>query len=232
MKLKTLPQISVILPCRNEERSLNQCLVYIHKVFQDHQLDAEVIVSDSSSDRSAQIAKSNNTVLVKHDQEGYGIACLKGFEAARGKYLFLADCDGSYDFREIPKFIEALATGHDFVIGNRFGGIIEKGAMPWHHQYIGNPVLSFILRLIFQAEVFDAHCGMRALTKEAFDKLSLNTKGMEFASEMIVKAKQHKFKIKEIPINYHKRIGQSKLRSFVDGWRHLRFMISYSTNPT
>ncbi len=222
------PEISIILPCRNEEQAIEFCLKQIKKVIKYNNLDAEIIVSDSSSDSSPEIAKSNNVILIKHDKEGYGNAYLEGFKHAKGKYIFMADCDGSYDFNEIPNFIKYLKEGFDFVIGDRFLGNMEKGAMSFSHRYIGNPILSFILRLFFFNKIGDSQCGMRAIKKEAFNKLNLKTTGMEFASEMIVKALKNNFKIKEIPINYYKRKGVSKLRGFSDAWKHLRFMLLYS----
>jgi len=222
------PQISIILPCRNEEKALGQCLDSIKEVIAKNRIDGEIVVSDSSVDDSPLIAKRHHVKLIKHNQEGYGRAYLEGFKAARGKYLFLADADGSYDFNEIPKFINRLEQGFDFVIGNRFKGNIEEGAMPWLHRYVGNPILSFLLRLFFRADIHDVHCGMRAIKRESLEKLNLSTSGMEFASEMIVKVVKNKLKVSELAINYKKRLGKSKLRSFVDGWRHLRFMLLYS----
>lgn len=227
-RLERNPEISVILPCRNEEKALPSCLKLIKEVIKRHNLDAEIIVSDSSSDKSPEIAKKEGVRLVKHDKEGYGIAYLEGFNAARGKYLFMADADGSYDFNEIPKFVQYLREGYDFVIGDRFGGKMESAAMPFLHKYLGNPMLSGILRLFYGTRIHDCHCGMRAITREAVRKLNLRTTGMEFASEMIVKALKAKLRVKEIPIDYHEREGESKLNSFKDGWRHLRFMLLYS----
>jgi len=140
----------------------------------------------------------------------------------------MADCDGSYDFREIPKFSMALEKGFDFAVGNRFGGNIEEGAMTALHRYVGNPALSGLFRLFFKSDIRDVHCGMRAITRKALDRLNLQTGGMEFASEMIIKALRGDFRIAQIRINYSKRKGESKLRSFSDGWRHLRFMLLYS----
>lgn len=222
------PELSVVLPCRNEEESLGSCLQQIREVLEASNISAEIIVSDSSVDNSPQIARRFNVTLVKHDKEGYGMAYLEGFKAASGKYIFCADPDGSYDFAEIPRFLDCLRGGYDFVIGNRFKGRIARGAMPWLHRYIGNPVLSLIVKMFFGARISDTQCGMRALTKEALDKLRLKALGMEFASEMIIKAVQKRIKVKELPINYYQRIGKSKLKSFADGWRHLRFMLLYS----
>ncbi|MFQ5646726.1 MAG: glycosyltransferase family 2 protein [bacterium] len=224
----TDPEISVILPCRNEEEALGGCISAIKDVLKKHRITGEIIVSDSSTDRSPDIARELGVILVKHDREGYGIAYLEAFKAATGRYVFCADPDGTYDFREIPDFINCLREGYDFVIGNRFKGKIAKRAMPWSHRYIGNPLLSFILKIFFKTEISDSHCGMRALSMEALNKLKLKTSGMEFASEMVIKAIKKNLKTKELPINYYERKGKSKLRSLADGWRHLRFMLLYS----
>ena len=230
MKTETNIEVSGILPCRNEEQSLGDCILKIQEIFKKHNISGEIIVSDSSTDNSPEIAKKFNIKLVKHDKEGYGNAYLEGFKVASGKYLFCADPDGTYDFEEIPRFLKYLRNNYDFVIGDRLTGNIEKGAMPWSHRYIGNPLLSLILRVFFNTKIHDAHCGMRSLKKEVLDKLNLQTTGMEFASEMIVKALRNKIKIKELPINYHQRRGDSKLKSLTDGWRHLRFMLMYAPN--
>lgn len=223
------PEISIILPCQNEEQALGFCLQQIKKVIKNKKLSAEIIVSDSSSDKSPEIAKSyNNVVLVKHDKDGYGTAYLEAFRAAKGNYIFMADADGTYDFNEIPNFIKNLRDGHDLVLGNRFSGKIEEGAMPALNRYLGNPALSFILRLFFFTKIKDSHTGMRAIKKEALEKINLRAAGMEFASEMIVKAIKNDLKIKELPINYYKRKGLSKLRPFSDAWKHMRFMLLYS----
>jgi len=222
------PEISIILPCRDEEPALGFCLQKIKKVIEKNNLSAEIIVSDSSSDKSPEIAKKNNVVLIKHNKEGYGIAYLEAFKVAKGKYIFMADADATYDFEEIPKFIRALELGNDLVLGNRFGGKIEKNAMPFLNRYIGNPALSFVLRLFFFTKIKDSHTGMRAIKKEALEKINLRTTGMEFASEMIVKAIKNNLKIKETSINYYKRMGKSKLKPFSDAWKHTRFMLLYS----
>lgn len=223
------PEISIILPCQNEEQALGFCLQQIKKVIKNKKLSAEIIVSDSSSDKSPEIAKSyNNVVLVKHDKDGYGTAYLEAFRAAKGNYIFMADADGTYDFNEIPNFIKNLRDGHDLVLGNRFSGKIEEGAMPALNRYLGNPALSFILRLFFFTKIKDSHTGMRAIKKEALEKINLRAGGMEFASEMIVKAIKNGLKIKELPINYYKRKGSSKLKPFSDAWKHMRFMLLYS----
>jgi glycosyltransferase involved in cell wall biosynthesis len=228
MKKMENPEISIILPCLNEEKAIGSCLDAINEAVKREKLNAEIIVVDNgSTDNSCKIAKEKGARLVKEREKGYGSAYLQGFKEARGSKIFMADSDGSYDFNEIGNFIKELDE-HDFVLGNRFKGEMKKGSMPFSHKYLGNPILSGILRLFFNASIKDAHCGMRAIKKEALDKLNLRTTGMEFASEMVIKAGKNNLKIKEIPINYHKRKGSSKLKSFPDGWRHLRFMLLYS----
>lgn len=223
------PELSIILPCLNEEKAIGFCLDEIKQVIRENNLNAEIIVVDNgSTDNSRNIVKEKGADLVYEQKKGYGAAYLKGFESARGRYIFMADADASYDFKEIPRFLEYLKQNHDFVIGNRFNEKIEKGAMTWTHKYIGNPVLSGILRLFFRTKINDSHCGMRAINKRALDKLDVQTTGMEFASEMIVKAVKNKLSIKEVPIKYHRRKGDSKLSSFSDGWKHFRFMLLYS----
>jgi len=223
-----IPEISIILPCRNEEEALPFCLEKIKKVIKDNNLSAEMIVSDSSTDKSPEIAKEYGAILIKHDKEGYGRAYLEAFKFSKGKYLFLADADNTYDFSQIPDFINQLESGYDFVIGNRFSGKIEKGAMPWPNRYIGTPVLSLFLKIFFGAKIKDSQSGIRAIKKDTLEKLNLQTSGMEFASEMIIKAIKNNLKIKEIPTNYFKRIGKSKLKPFSDAWKHIRFMLLYS----
>jgi glycosyltransferase involved in cell wall biosynthesis len=225
---KKTPEISIILPCRNEEKALDFCLTQVKKVIKENNLNAEVIVSDSSTDSSPEIALKQRVILVKHNKEGYGNAYLEGLKYAKGKYIFMADADGTYDFAEIPKFTEKLKEGYDFILGDRFKGKMEKNAMSWTHKYIGNPALSSLLRLFFKTKIHDVHCGMRMIKKDALERLDLKTTGMEFASEMIIQALKNNLKIKEIPINYYKRRGKSKLNSIPDGWRHLRFMLLYS----
>ena len=221
-------ELSIILPCRNEEEALDYCLNQIKEVVRKNDIRAEIIVSDSSTDSSPDIARNHQVELIKHDKEGYGIAYLEAFQHAKGKYVFLADCDGTYDFHEIPRFLKYLREGYDFVLGDRFKNRMDKGAMSFSHKYIGNPILSGIFRFFFHSKIHDVHCGMRALSKSAVDKLNLKTVGMEFASEMVIKAVKNNLKIKELPINYSRRKGQSKLSSILDAWRHLRFMLIYS----
>jgi glycosyltransferase involved in cell wall biosynthesis len=228
MEENNFPEISIILPCRNEEQALPFCLKQIKEVIKENNLSAEIIVSDSSDDKSPEIAKKENVILVKHDKEGYGIAYLEAFKMTKGKYIFMADADASYDFKEIPNFIKQLKNGFDMVIGNRFAGKMQDKAMSFSHRYIGNPILSFMLKLFFGTKIKDSQCGMRAIKKESLEKLNLQTSGMEFASEMIIKALKNNLKIKELPIGYYPRMGNSKFKPFRDAFKHIQFMLLYS----
>ena len=228
------PYISVILPCLNEEKAIAFCLESINRVAKKENLNLEIIVVDNdSTDNSAKIVKEEaqkyGNIILEHEPiRGYGSAYLHGFSVAKGKYIFMADADTTYDFEDIPRFISKLEEGNDFVVGNRFSGMMEKNSMTFLHRKIGNPILSSLVKLFFNVKIHDIHCGARAISKEAALKLTLNTLGMEFASEMIVKASKEKLKVTEIPIKYKARIGESKLESFSDGWRHLRFILLYS----
>ncbi len=217
--------VSVVLPCRNEEEALGECLKQIKQVFADNNINGEIIVSDSSTDRSPEIAREFGVILIKHDQIGYGRAYLEGFKIVKGEYIFMADPDGSYDFYEIPKFIKYLTNGNDFILGNRFGGQMEKGAMPWLHRHIGSPFFSLLFKILFKTKIADVHCGMRAIKKETLNKLYLKSEGMEFASEMIIKTIKNNLKIKQLNINYTRRKGEPKLRPFIDGMRHIILII-------
>ena len=221
--------VSVILPCRNEEKTIGECIKKIKKLFSDKKINGEIIISDSSTDNSADIAKKLGVKVVKHNKEGYGYAYQAGFKHAKGDIIIIGDADNTYDFNEIPKLL-LKAKNNDIVIGSRLRGKIHKGAMPWLHRYIGNPLLSFILRLLFGSRVIDTQSGFRLIKREAWKRLNLQTTGMEFASEMIIRATKHKMRIAEVPISYYpRRIGsESKLKSFRDGWKHLRFMLLYS----
>ncbi|MBU1201414.1 MAG: glycosyltransferase [Nanoarchaeota archaeon] len=216
-------KISVVLPCRNEEKTIGLCIDKINKVLKGK--DYEIIVSDSSTDKSADIAREKGVIVVKHDKVGYGNAYLEGFKKVTGDVIVMGDSDNTYDFEELPRLLEHIKN-HDLIIGRR--KFIHKKAMPFLHRYIGNPFLSFILRLFFSSKVKDTHSGFRVIRRLALEKLVLRTTGMEFASEMIIKAAINDLKIKEVPINYYKRVGHSKLQTFRDGWKHLRFMLLYS----
>jgi glycosyltransferase involved in cell wall biosynthesis len=221
--------ISVVIPCRNEQKTIDKCIRQIKDVFKSKKINGQIIVSDSSSDNSKSIIKKHkDVILVNHTDVGYGIAILNGIKKATGKILIIGDADGTYDFKQIPLLIKKINQGYDFVLGSRLKGEIKKGAMPWLHRYIGNPILSGLLNLFFSTNINDAHSGFRAIKADRFNELNLKTTGMEFASEMIIKAAKLHLKISEVPITYSKRLGESKLNSFNDGWRHLRFMLLFS----
>ncbi|WP_048811023.1 glycosyltransferase family 2 protein [Thermococcus gammatolerans] len=221
--------VSVILPTMNEEEAIRVVLPRIKGVLDGMGLDYEIIVVDKSSDQTPEIAKGLGAVVVRQRGRGYGDAYLEGFRRARGKYVLMLDPDGSYDPEDIPAILEPLLKDEaDFVIGSRLKGEMDPGAMPWLHRRIGNPLLTWVLNLFFKAGISDAHCGMRAIKRDALEKLPLKCKGMEFASEMVIEAAKHGLRIREVPIRYHPRIGKSKLSSFKDGWRHLRLMLLYS----
>ena len=222
-------ELSIVMPCLNEASTVGACVEKALVVLRKLDIKGEVIVSDNgSSDGSIEIAKAAGARVVHEPKLGYGNAYLKGFEAARGRFIVMADADDTYDFDDIPRFLGLLRRGDDMVIGNRFKGTIMPGAMPWLHRYVGNPVLSHLLNLFFRSGVGDAHCGMRAFTREAYQRMDVQTGGMEFASEMVINSAKAGLRISEVPITYYPRQGESKLRSFKDGWRHLRFMLLYS----
>jgi glycosyltransferase involved in cell wall biosynthesis len=222
--------VSVIIPCLNEAETIERCVRAAWKALERSGTRGEVIVADNGSeDGSAELAEDAGAHVVREARRGYGSAYIAGFRAARGSYILMADADLTYDFNEIPSFLRELNDGADMVIGDRMENI-HPGAMPWHHRYIGNPLLSRLLNLLFHTGVRDAHCGMRAFRRDRLELLQLRTTGMEFASEMVVRAAKERLDIREIPIEYHPRGGESKLSSFRDGWRHLRFLLLHSPN--
>jgi glycosyltransferase involved in cell wall biosynthesis len=222
--------LSVVIPCLNEAENIELCVAAALGAMTRAGICGEVIVADNGSeDGSAELARSAGAQVVHEPRRGYGSAYLAGFAAARGEYIVMADADLTYDFDEIPSFVAELSDGADMVVGDRMENI-HPGAMPWLHRYIGNPLLSRFLNLLFHTGVRDAHCGMRAVRRSRLEVLALRTTGMEFASEMIVRAAKEKLDIREIPIEYHPRGGESKLSSFRDGWRHLRFLLLHSPN--
>lgn len=230
----TIIELSVVIPCLDEAETLAQCIQKAQAAILKHGIAAEIIVADNgSTDGSQGIAEKNGARVVAVEDKGYGAALRGGISAARGIYVVMGDADDSYDFGEIFKFVELLRKGNDLVMGCRLpkgGGTIAPGAMPLKHRILGNPVLSFIGQLFFKAPVTDFHCGLRGFTKDAFLKMDLHTTGMEFASEMVIKATLLNLKMTEFPITLHND-GRSKpphLRSWRDGWRHLRFMLMYS----
>lgn len=223
--------LSVILPALDEERTIGACIIKIQAVFHDNAINGEIIVADSSADRTAEIAQSLGARVIKPKKSGYGNAYLAAFKHARGRYLILGDSDNTYDFCEIPTLLAPLKAGADFVIGSRFKGTIQHGAMAPLHHYIGNPLLTWMINVIFQTHFSDTHSGFRAITREALDRLTIKTGGMEFASEMLVMASKEHLNIVEVPINYYPRITPSKLHSFADGWRHIRFVLLMKPLP-
>lgn len=222
-------EVSIVMPCLNEKETIGACVSKAKKGIGSTGLAGEVIVVDNgSTDGSAEIARSMGVTVVFAPEKGYGNAYKKGVAEAHGKYIVMADSDDTYDFSEIKPFIDELLRGADLVVGSRLKGKILPGAMPFLHRYLGTPVIASLLNLFFKTGVSDPNSGMRSFTKEAFIKMNLQSGGMEFASEMIINAARENLKIVEIPIVYYPRKGESKLHTFRDGWRHLRFMLFYS----
>jgi glycosyltransferase involved in cell wall biosynthesis len=222
------PVVSVVIPCLNEAQCIERCVATAVHALEEAGIPGEVVVADNASeDGSAELATAAGARVVHEPRRGYGSAYMAGFAAARGRYIVMGDADLTYDFREIPRFVELLDDGAELVMGDRMDNI-QPGAMPWLHRYVGNPVLTGMLNVFFSTGVSDAHCGMRALRRDVLPRLDLRTTGMEFASEMVIRASKEKLDIREFPIEYHPRGGASKLSSFRDGWRHLRFLLVHS----
>ena len=222
-------EVSVVIPCLNEEEGIQQVVAEALAAMRGANIVGEVVVVDNASDdRSAELARAAGARVVLEPRRGYGSAYLRGLEEARGTYIVMTDADGTYPVERLPEFVDRLRSGADMVVGNRFGGTIHAGAMPWPNRYIGNPILSGMLNLLFRSGVRDAHCGLRAVRKDVLPRLNLSTTGMEFASEMVIKAGKQRLRVDEIPIDYHPRIGESKLARVNDAWRHIRFMLVHS----
>jgi glycosyltransferase involved in cell wall biosynthesis len=222
------PLVSVVIPCLNEAENIEACVRAALRALEGMGTRGEVVVADNNSqDDSVRLAEAAGARVVVERRRGYGSAYMAGFASARGRYIVMADADLTYDFDEIPRFVTALEEGAEMVIGDRMDNI-QPGAMPWLHRYIGNPILTGLLNLFFRTGVNDAHCGMRALRRDVLARLDLRTTGMEFASEMVIRASKEKLRIAEFPIEYRPRGGESKLSSFRDGWRHLRFLLVHS----
>jgi glycosyltransferase involved in cell wall biosynthesis len=221
-------EVSVVMPCLNEARTVGRCVAKAREALRGLEVRGEIIVADNgSADGSPEIARAEGARVIAVARRGYGSALQQGIAAARGRFVIMGDADDSYDFAQLRPFVERLRDGDDLVMGNRFRGGIRPGAMPWHHRYIGNPILTGILNLFFRSPIHDAHCGLRAFRKDAYQRLGLCTPGMEFASEMVVKACLHRQKISEVPTVLYPdgRDRPPHLRSFRDGWRHLRFLL-------
>jgi glycosyltransferase involved in cell wall biosynthesis len=229
------PEVSIVMPCLNEADTLATCIEKAQRAFREHGIDGEIVVADNNStDDSPEIATRLGARVVPVTARGYGCALMGGISSARGKYVIMGDADDSYDFLEIPKFVERLREGYDLVQGcrlSRGGGTVEPGAMPALHRWLGNPMFSYLARNMFWAPINDVYCGMRGFTKELYDRLELRCTGMEFATEMIIKSSIYGARIAEVPITLHpdgRRSHAPHLKTFRDGWRTLRFFLMYS----
>jgi glycosyltransferase involved in cell wall biosynthesis len=227
----TAVDVSIVMPCLNEAETLAKCIGHAQAAVANGGLSAEIIVADNgSTDGSQSIARKLGARVVDVSRKGYGSALIGGIDAAQGRFVVMGDADDSYDFEAIGPLIDKLREGYDLVVGNRFLGGIEPGAMPWSHRWLGNPVLTLISRVFFHAPVGDTHCGLRALRKDAYEKMHLRATGMEFASEMVIKAALKGMRITEVAVVLRPD-GRSRpphLRTWRDGWRHLRFMLLFS----
>jgi glycosyltransferase involved in cell wall biosynthesis len=223
--------LTILMPCLDEAETLGTCIRKAQAWASSSGVPTEILVADNgSTDGSVEIAEALGARVVRVPERGYGAALYAGCAAASGRWIVLGDADDSYDFSRLDLFVERLRDGYDLVMGNRFQGGIEPGAMPWKNRYVGNPVLSRVGRILFGAPVADFHCGLRGLSKDAFERMDLRTTGMEFASEMVIKASQAGMRIAEVPTTLS-RDGRSRpphLRPWRDGWRHLRFMMLFS----
>lgn len=222
-------KVSFVIPALNEEGIVGKTIKSIPvDEIEEAGYDVEIIVvNNNSTDNTAQEAKDAGATVFLEKNRGYGNAYIRGFKEATGDIIIMGDADGTYPLEQSMDFINYIVDdGSDFVIGSRFKGRIEKGAMPALHQYIGNPLLTKMLNILFNSEYSDTHCGMRAFTKDALHKMNLTAPGMEFAVEMVIEAREKNLNIKEIPISYKKRGGgEAKLSSFTDGWRHVKYML-------
>ena len=218
--------VSIIMPCLNEEQSVAGCVQQALAWLARSGIRGEVIVVDNgSTDRSAELAAGAGARVTYETGRGYGRTLLRGFREARGKYLVMGDCDGTYDFDKLEPLLAPLRDGYELVVGNRLGAMLAPGAMPWAHRFLGTPLITFLVRLFSGARLRDSQCGLRAIRRESFQRLNLKAKGMEFASEMILKAARQGLRMTEVPIPYYCRTGESKLSTVRDGWRHLKFLL-------
>jgi glycosyltransferase involved in cell wall biosynthesis len=224
-------ELTILMPCLNEAETIGQCIHKANRFLKEHGVEGEVLIADNGSiDGSQAIARDHGARVITVDQRGYGSALMGGIKEARGQYIIMGDADDSYDLFRLDDFLLQLREGYDLVMGNRFKGGIAPGAMPFLHRYLGNPVLSAVGRLFFKSPIGDFHCGLRGFRKNSILELDLRTTGMEFASEMIVKASIFDCKVTEVPTTLSPA-GRSRaphLRTWQDGWRHLRFLLLYS----
>lgn len=228
-----LVEFSVVMPCLNEEKTLSTCINKARSFFENAKISYEIIVADNgSTDGSIEIAINSGVKLVNITEKGYGNALKKGIGASSGLYIIMGDSDDSYDFSKLTHFVEKLRSGFELVMGNRFKGGIRQGAMPWHHKYIGNPFLSFVGRILFNNNIGDFHCGLRGFTKDMYIRINPVSEGMEFASELVVKAALTHIKMCEVPVILYPdgRNRKPHLRSWSDGYRHLKLLISVYLN--
>ena len=218
--------VSIVMPCLNEEESVAACVQKARSWIHRSGMRGEVIVVDNgSADRSAEVAKEAGARVLHHEERGYGSALLRGFRDARGQYLVMGDCDGTYEFGQLEPLVSPLQNGYEMVVGDRLGSLLAPGAMPWAHRFLGTPAISWLLRVFSGARVRDSQCGLRAIRRDALERLNLKSTGMEFASEMILKAMRQGLNVAEVTVPYYPRIGESKLHTFRDGWRHLKFLL-------
>jgi glycosyltransferase involved in cell wall biosynthesis len=223
------PEISVVIPCLNEEGAVGNVVDQALEGIERSGRSGEVIVVDNAStDRSGDVAAEHGAVVVREERPGYGSAYLAGLAVAQGEFIVMGDADETYPLRELAPFVERLAAGDDLVMGSRFEGTIHGEAMPWLNRHVGNPILTGLLNVLFGVKISDAHCGMRAVRRDALPVLDLHSTGMEFASEMVFKAYRRNLTVSEIPIDYYPRVGESKLNRVGDAWRHVKFMLLYS----
>lgn len=220
------PFISIVMPCLNEETTVGVCVAKAHNWLARSGYQGEILVVDNgSTDRSVELATAAGARVIHERRRGYGQAYLRGFEEARGDYIVMGDSDDTYDFSDLSRLIAPLRRGADMVLGNRFAGGIQAGAMPWAHQHIGSPIINFLIRLFFGTRIGDSQSGLRAFSRPALQRLGLRSSGMELASEMIVSASRAGLTIAEVPAAYNVRRGESKLNTVRDGWRHIRYLL-------